>query len=44
MTEGLLYYTRYQDRGRQQEIYDIVWMSFMPKFQAVEAAHLLMHP
>ena len=40
--EGLLYYTRYQDRGRQQEVYDIILISFMPIFQAAEAIHLPM--
>ena len=44
MIEGLLHCTRYQDRGRQQEIYDIVSMPFMPIFQAAEAVHLPMHP
>ena len=39
MIEGLLHYTRYQDRGRQQEVYDIVLMSFMPFFQAPVAIH-----
>ena len=42
--EGLLYCTRYQNRGRQQEVYDIILMSFMPILQAGEPVYLPMHP
>ena len=43
VVEGLLRYTRYQDRGWQQELHDIISMSFMPIFQAAEAIQLPIH-